>query len=343
MYEVVIHSGPKAEVVQSPIPKPKPDQLVIKVIVSGSNPKDWKYPEWTEAVINQGDDIAGIVHEVGSGVTEFKIGARVAAFHEMATPGGSYAEYAVSWAHTTFHLPEKTTYEEASTIPLAALTASLALFGRLSLPTPFSPAKEKIPLIIYGGSSAVGAFAIKLAQKANIHPLFVVAGSGTSFVEKLIDSSKGDRIIDYRPGIDHVVDEIYKTAKASGEETIKYALDSITLDATYGAIAKVLDSKEGQFTGVLPFNENVFPSTVTTSMTNVGSVHSPKVPGDEDLGFVFSRLFSKGLKEGWFSGHPHEVVRNGLEGVEEALKNLKDGKNSASKYVFRVKDTPGLK
>lgn len=60
---------------------------------------------------NQGDDISGIVHEVGEGVSEFKKGDRVAAFHEMMKPGGSYAEYALSWAHTTFYLPEKTSFE----------------------------------------------------------------------------------------------------------------------------------------------------------------------------------------------------------------------------------------
>jgi NADPH2:quinone reductase len=37
--------------------------------------------------------------------------------HQMMSPGGSYAEYAVAWAYTTFHIPEKTSFEEAATIP----------------------------------------------------------------------------------------------------------------------------------------------------------------------------------------------------------------------------------
>jgi hypothetical protein len=73
MYELIIHPGPKVEVIDSPIPVPNDDQVVIKVIVSGCNPKDWKRPEWFNVSINQGDDIAGIVHQVGKNVTEFKV------------------------------------------------------------------------------------------------------------------------------------------------------------------------------------------------------------------------------------------------------------------------------
>lgn len=74
MYEAIINAGPKVELIQSPIPSPNADQVVIKVVVSGSNPKDWKTPDlWGTESINQGDDIAGIVHVVGVNATEFKV------------------------------------------------------------------------------------------------------------------------------------------------------------------------------------------------------------------------------------------------------------------------------
>ncbi len=76
---------------------------------------------------NSGDDIAGYVEKVGAGVTEFRAGDRVGAFHEMMKPHGSFAEYAIAWAKTTFHIPEKTSFEEAATIPLAAMTAAVGL------------------------------------------------------------------------------------------------------------------------------------------------------------------------------------------------------------------------
>jgi NADPH:quinone reductase-like Zn-dependent oxidoreductase len=56
---------------------------------------------------NSGDDIAGIIEKVGDNVTEFKPGDRVAAFHEMLAPHGSFAEYAIARAYTTFHLPRR--------------------------------------------------------------------------------------------------------------------------------------------------------------------------------------------------------------------------------------------
>lgn len=66
--------GPTVDVIDSPIPQPKADEVVIKVVVSGSNPKDWKVPEWLGIECNQGDDIAGVVHEAGANVYEFKAG-----------------------------------------------------------------------------------------------------------------------------------------------------------------------------------------------------------------------------------------------------------------------------
>lgn len=74
------------KIVDSPIPEPNDDQVLIKVVVSGSNPKDWKVPEFAAAGdashgllleakkgVNQGDDIAGIVEKVGANVVEFKV------------------------------------------------------------------------------------------------------------------------------------------------------------------------------------------------------------------------------------------------------------------------------
>ena len=76
MKEVIVSKGPKCKIVDSPIPLPGDNQVTIKVVVSGSNPKDWKRAE-AGGELNTGDDIAGVVHTVGSNVVEFKPGDRV--------------------------------------------------------------------------------------------------------------------------------------------------------------------------------------------------------------------------------------------------------------------------
>ena len=46
--------------------------------------------------------------------------------------------------------------------------------------------------------------------------------------------------------------------------------------------------------------------------------------------------------KGWFKGHPFEVVAGGLGGVQAGLQDLKAGKASAFKYVFRIDETNEL-
>ncbi|KAL8801062.1 MAG: hypothetical protein Q9223_002911 [Gallowayella weberi] len=354
MKEAIVQPDLKVEIIDSEIPVPKDDEVVIKVVVSGSNPKDWKRPVMSKKAMNSGDDIAGIVHQVGRNVYEFKPGDRVASFHQMMSKGGSFAEYAVSWAHTTFHIPKETSFEEAATIPLAAMTAAMGLYQRLQgLPLPWHPTTKPTPLIVYGAASAVGAYSVKLAQLSNIHPLICVAGRGTQFVETIIDKGKGDVILDYRDGDDKLVANM-KTAVERAGGKVEYAFDAVSEHGSYENICKVLDHETGQITLVLPGKDySAIPSSIKQTTTMVGAVHADmdqnefqketgSQTGNTDFGFVMFRFFSHGLSKGWFRGHPHEVVPGGLAGISSALQNLKDGKASAVKYVFRLDETEGV-
>ncbi|KAF3035277.1 hypothetical protein E8E11_005099 [Didymella keratinophila] len=337
MKEAIIAKGLKTTIQDVAIPEPQPDQVVIQVVVSGSNPKDWKIPELVpDYNANSGDDIAGIVHSVGSNVWEFKKGDRVASFHEMMTPGGSFAEYAVGWQHTTFHLPKELSFEDAATIPLAAMTAALGMHQRLGLPDPWTPATSPTPLVVYGGAAAVGAYAIKLANLANIHPIIAVAGRGEKFVEGLIDRSKGDAIVDYRKGNEAVVQGIKDALKG---QKLWYAFDATSEHGSYTNIVQVLEP-EGHLTVVLPGKKyEGVPESVKLTTTNVGASHKD----DKDYAYIMFRYFARGLAEGFFKPHPYEVIPGGLEGVQKGLENLRDGKASGVKYVFRIAETQGVK
>ena len=87
--------GIRCELVDTAMPSPKADQVLIKVIVSGTNPKDWKIPVLMPNFdgSNSGDDIAGYIHSVGGDVTEFHKGDRVAAFHQMVTDNGPFSPH----------------------------------------------------------------------------------------------------------------------------------------------------------------------------------------------------------------------------------------------------------
>jgi NADPH:quinone reductase len=61
--------------------------------------------------------------------------------------------------------------------------------------------------------------------------------------------------------------------------------------------------------------------------------------GAKEFAYVFFRLFTRGLQDGWFTPHPYQVIPGGLNGVEEGLTNLKAGKASAVNYVYKIEDT----
>lgn len=229
------------------------------------------------------------------------------------------------------------TTTEGAAVPLAALTSALGLYARLRLPEPWLPASDsqKTPLVIYGASSAVGSYALQLAVKSNIHPIITVAGRAKDHVEKFIDRSKGDTIIDYREGDEAVVKGLKEALRG---QKLLHAFDAVSEKGSVENLAQVLDA-EGAITFVLPGKEyKGFSEKTKLSTTQVGDVHGSL----KDFGYVYSRYLSKGLDEGWFKAQPQEIVPGGLAGVEKGLSNLKDGTASAVKYIFKIEDTPGL-
>jgi len=233
------------------------------------------------------------------------------------------------------------------------MTAAIGLYLHLGLSVPWQPATVPTPLIVYGASSTVGAFAIKLAQASNIHPIIAVAGQGEAFVEQLITRSKGDAIVDYRNGDEAVVVGIKEALRRAGATEVKYAYDAVSEKHSYQNICGVL-AKGGKITLVLPGKKDSgIPDTIEQSYTSVGSVHrdidsknlegkARLKTGTKEFGYVFFRLFSQGLQEGWFTPHPHQVVPGGLYGLEGGLKKLQAGKVSATKLVYRIDETSKL-
>ena len=189
-----------------------------------------------------------------------------------------------------------------------------------------------------------------MAVQSNIHPLICVAGRGISHVETLIDEKKGDVVLDYRKGHERLVQDLRAAVEQAGGK-VEYAFDCVSEHNSFQNISEVLDPKRGQITLVLPGRDySAIPESITKSTTSVGQSHGDEEwqkktgtkVGNEDFAYTFFRYFSRGLDKGYFKPHPYEVVPGGLAGVQPALQNLKDGKASAVKYVFRLADTEGV-
>lgn len=216
-------------------------------------------------------------------------------------------------------------------VAFSAMTSALGLFVNLKLPTPLLPATEPQPLLIYGAASAVGAYAIKFAKLANIHPIIGVAGSGGDFAKSI----GCDVIVDYRKG--NVVDDIKKALKehANGQKLLR-VYDAISEHGSGDHINAVAD--QGAIVTHVLMNEKDYDANkFTVIRTMVGDSHG-KEAYRRDFAYTYFRLFGKWLKEGRLQAHPYEVVPGGLEGVESGLLQLKEGKVSAKKLLFKIAD-----
>lgn len=297
---------------------------------------------------NSGDDLAGIIHSVGKDVYEFQPGDRVAALHMTGEENGSFAEYAVAPDWTTFHVPHHVSLEEAATMPVAALTAASALFVDLGLPAPYDPRKriisageKRTPILIYGVTTSVGAFAAKFARLSGLGPLIGVAGRAANYARTLVD-----HVVDYRIGEDAIVAAVEAILKNEGLGTkVPYVLDAISEDVSLEVTLRLVDPNGGTVSTVLPTilfarnkEEFKFPPGVKATNTILPLVQSTY----KDFGYVWSRYLGRLLEDGRLKGHPFEVVPGGLNGILTALKQLKDGRASAMKYVCRIEDTKDI-
>ena len=105
-----------------PDPTPAPGQALVKIEASGVNFIDVYFRIGlykAESPIRLGQEGAGIVEAVGEGVTNLKVGDRVA----YAMCRGSYAEYAVVPAWQLVPLPDSMTFEQGAATMLQGMTA----------------------------------------------------------------------------------------------------------------------------------------------------------------------------------------------------------------------------
>jgi len=191
--------GPeKLKLVDLPRPSPGKGEILIKVVAAGVNPVDYKIREgMLEALMPHafplipGWDVAGVVEEQGEGASRFRRGDRVWAYARKPTvQWGCYADYVTLAEENVALMPAKLLFEEAASIPLAALTAYQALFGRPGIET-----GSKV--LVHAASGGVGHFAVQLASNAGAEVIGTAGPANQAFVLEMgaggsIDYTKED-------------------------------------------------------------------------------------------------------------------------------------------------------
>jgi NADPH:quinone reductase-like Zn-dependent oxidoreductase len=158
-----------AAVVEAPIPALRPDYILVKTMAVALNPTDWKHIGFVKSKTTIGCDAAGIVEDVGSEVTlPWKKGDRVMGFthggNEIQPEDGADGEYYVAKGDLQTKIPDWMSFEDAASMPVGLLTCGQGMYQSMKLPFPDQPAKEKFPILIYGGSTSTGVYAIQYAK-----------------------------------------------------------------------------------------------------------------------------------------------------------------------------------
>jgi len=180
----------KLEEIEKPVPND--NQVLIKVRAAALNPLDLtiRTPLWIRLMIGRrtpketrlGVDYAGTVEAVGKNVTQFKAGDDV-----FGGKIGAYAEYVCAVADRAVMLkPANVTFEQAASVPVAALTALQGLRDKGHI----QPGQK---VLVNGASGGVGTFAVQIAKSFGAD---VTGVTSTRNVE-LVRSIGADHVIDY--------------------------------------------------------------------------------------------------------------------------------------------------
>jgi NADPH:quinone reductase-like Zn-dependent oxidoreductase len=161
MRDIVItrHGGPEVmEVRERPTPEPGPGEVRIRVKAAGVNFADilarmGLYPDAPPPPMVAGYEVSGYVDAIGPGPTRHETGRHVLA----VTRFGGYADHAIVPADFAWPVPANLSHNEAAAIPIAYLTAVVALYRMANL-------KSGETVLVHSAGGGVGIAALQLAR-----------------------------------------------------------------------------------------------------------------------------------------------------------------------------------
>jgi NADPH2:quinone reductase len=211
-------------------PSPVENEVRVKLYFAGVNPAEAYIRAGGYAFFNPefpyipGFDGAGVVDEVGPGVTRHKIGDRVFVASILAKrKTGTYAEKVVCDVTAVYKLPETVSFEQGAALGIPVTAAYRALFHRGHL----QPGET---VLVHGASGGVGILAVQLAKYAGAQ---VIGTAGTEESMELVRESGADAVLNHNQsgyleaissftngaGVDVIIEML---ANVNLEEDLKY-------------------------------------------------------------------------------------------------------------------------
>ena len=181
-YVFTRYGGPETEaLVDQDRPSPGPGELLVAVRAAGVNPVDSKQrtgyqrpgqqPRPVPAVF--GNEAAGVVEEIGEGVTGFAVGDEV-----FGNPvAGAFAQYVLLPVAVTAHKPAGVAFTDAASLPVAAATAYDGI-RQLDLPAGST-------LLVTGAGGGVGVSVLQIARAEGLNVIGVASAGKKDLVESL--------------------------------------------------------------------------------------------------------------------------------------------------------------
>ncbi|EMC93484.1 hypothetical protein BAUCODRAFT_125342 [Baudoinia panamericana UAMH 10762] len=326
--------GHKLRVAEADMPKAGPDHIVVRNHAVAVNPVDWKIQDSGYFVktwpLILGVDVAGEVHEVGSNVTRFKKGDRVAG-HTISlmtqTPqDGGFQLYSRLVAGKAAHLPQNITFTSGAVLPLALDTAAVGLYSTggagLGLPFPsLTPKPSNKVIVVWGGSSSVGALAIQLAVASGAKVVTTSSSHNFDFCK----SCGASETVDYKSS--SVVEDVVSAVEKLGGE-FAGCYDAISLpDQSYKYTIPIIEKLGGGVLAVVLGPPENPPS----------SVKAASVFGINEMTHkIWEEYVTPALEQGKLKCLPEPlVVGKGLESVQAGFDKNKAGV-SARKVVIEL-------
>ena len=170
---------------QADRPEPIPTEVLVRVRAAGINPVDAKTRAGRgmaaalgEPPLILGWDVAGVVEEVGAGVTRFAAGDEVFGMPWFPRQAGAYAEYVTAPSRHFAPLPHGLTVAQAAGLPLAGLTAWQALVDLGCI-------MDGDRVLVLAAAGAVGHLAVQIAKALGAYVVATASTANHDFLREL--------------------------------------------------------------------------------------------------------------------------------------------------------------